>query len=223
MLVYAITVSVSRCENQRVIRFRDQRGRPCGEATVPIEDYDRLMSELAVLLADGHGKKFRADSEMDYYGALCAEVRSGVLNRSVSHLGISSRHWVALSQRISEKYGRASSFMAVGAQQCDGDRVPPSPSDSGARAREIRAAEEASGEIAKGFGRSRTALQSDRACRAHRLLDVDGSHGKWRSLENLGASVRFISRVLLGRGRISLPSPSAPPSAPSSQEWNVEV
>ena len=107
MLVYAITVSVSRCENQRVILFRDQGGRRCGEAMVPIVDYDRLMSEVAVCLADGHGKKFCVDIEMDYYGALCAEVRSGVLNRSVSHLGISSRHWVAQSQRISEKCGRA--------------------------------------------------------------------------------------------------------------------
>ena len=98
-------VRVYRQEDQRIIRFTDHRGRLCEEFKVSLEECDRLMSEVSDVLAGGHGKEFRVDIKMDYYGALRAEVRSGFLVPCVSRLGLSPRYLTGLNQKLSLKGG----------------------------------------------------------------------------------------------------------------------
>ena len=61
------------------------------------------MSTVTEALAGGHGKQFRVDIKMDYYGSMRAEVRSGFIVKSVSRPGISPRHLTTLSHRLSQK------------------------------------------------------------------------------------------------------------------------
>ena len=75
-------VCVRRSGAQRIIRFSDRRGKSCGEFTIALEDYDRLMLDVAEGLVGGHGKKFNVSIKRNYYGGICAEVRSGFISQA---------------------------------------------------------------------------------------------------------------------------------------------
>jgi hypothetical protein len=61
------------------------------------------MHELVHALAERHGGELTVDVKLDYYGGQWVEVRSGVLTRRTSRLGISPRHIALLQDMIAGK------------------------------------------------------------------------------------------------------------------------
>lgn len=96
-------VHVARQGEDRVVKLTRRGAGGRREQVLDPATYDQLMTEAMGLLADGHGTRHRVHVNMDFYGNVRAEVRSGLFGRQSSELRISPRHISLLEQLISER------------------------------------------------------------------------------------------------------------------------
>ena len=97
-----LDVRVGSTATHRTVRFTDRSGRIDNEFKVPLPQYETIMIALIDALAVRDGKSLRVDIKIDFYGAVTAECRTGLLRCKLSRLAISPRHITMLSNKIAE-------------------------------------------------------------------------------------------------------------------------